>query len=84
MEEMMNGIFEGVNERLDKLIDVVNPFSFGKELRQSVMTVQGFNEKFLNWAFRYLMKDKVEAEIFVLTNEEGERDILNDLWKKNL
>ncbi|KAF5185544.1 hypothetical protein FRX31_024869 [Thalictrum thalictroides] len=27
MEEMMNGIFEGVNERLDKLTDVVNPYS---------------------------------------------------------
>ncbi|PIA46863.1 hypothetical protein AQUCO_01500419v1 [Aquilegia coerulea] len=76
---MMNDIFEGVYERLDKLTDTVYPFSFGKQLRQSVMEVQGFNERFLNAAFRYLMKDCTEAEIFVLTNEEGKRNILNDL-----
>ncbi|KAF5196725.1 hypothetical protein FRX31_013689 [Thalictrum thalictroides] len=27
MEEMMNGIFKGVNERHDKLTNVVHPFS---------------------------------------------------------
>ncbi|PIA43617.1 hypothetical protein AQUCO_01900188v1 [Aquilegia coerulea] len=79
MEDMMNGIFEGVYERLDKLTDTIHPFSFGKQLRQSVMEVQGFNERFFNAAFRYLMKDRTEAEIFVLTNEEGKKDTLNDL-----
>ncbi|PIA32842.1 hypothetical protein AQUCO_04300043v1 [Aquilegia coerulea] len=79
MEDMMNGIFEGFYERLDKLTDTVHPFSFGKQLHQSVMEVQGFNERFLNMDFRYLMKDRTEAEIFVLTNEEGKRHILNDL-----
>ncbi|KAF9610561.1 hypothetical protein IFM89_023261 [Coptis chinensis] len=71
-------ILEGVKKNLEKLREIVDPLTFGKQLRDDIFGVEGFSVRFLNAVFQILMKDRSEAEIFILTDEEGRKDILHD------
>ncbi|PIA50406.1 hypothetical protein AQUCO_01300858v1 [Aquilegia coerulea] len=82
VDEVKN-MLEGVNEHLALLRETIDPLTFGKQLRQTIMRVKGFSHKYLNSAFKILMKNHVEAEIFLLTDEEGRVDVLNDLFVQN-
>ncbi|PIA39905.1 hypothetical protein AQUCO_02600393v1 [Aquilegia coerulea] len=75
----VNHMLEGVNTHLEKLSETVDPLSFGRQLHEKVMRVEGFSQKYMNAAFRLLMKDRLEAEIFILSNEDVRKDILKDL-----
>ncbi|KAF9604334.1 hypothetical protein IFM89_005915 [Coptis chinensis] len=72
-------ILEGVNNNLEKLRETIGPLGFRKQLRDDIFGVDGFSARFLNSTFRVLMKYRSEAEIFVLSDEEGRKDILHDL-----
>ncbi|KAL5707605.1 hypothetical protein ACHQM5_018491 [Ranunculus cassubicifolius] len=67
-----------VNSNLEKLRESVDPLHYGKLLRKAVEEVTGFSEKYLNAAFKILMKDRVDGEIFILT-KGGRKDILTEM-----
>ncbi|KAF9618424.1 hypothetical protein IFM89_001147 [Coptis chinensis] len=75
-------ILEGVNKNLEKLREIVDPLTFGKQLRDGVFGVEGFSVRFLNAVFRILMKDHSETKIFILSDEEGRKDMLHDLRRR--
>ncbi|KAL5717989.1 hypothetical protein ACHQM5_010935 [Ranunculus cassubicifolius] len=72
-------MFDGVNSNLEKLMESVDPLAFGRQLKEKVMNVEGFSTKYQNVAFKLLLKDKLESEVFILSDEEGRKEILEEL-----
>lgn len=75
----VKGMLQGVTDHLEKLRETVDPLSFGRTLREAVMGVVGFDQKSKNMAFKLLMKNRQDAEFFVLTDEEGRKDMFIDM-----
>ncbi|KAL5726091.1 hypothetical protein ACHQM5_009161 [Ranunculus cassubicifolius] len=72
-------MFDGVNSNLEKLMESVDPLAFGRQLKDKVMNVDDFSTRYKNVAFKLLLKDKLESEVFILSDEEGRKEILEDL-----
>ncbi|KAL5700611.1 hypothetical protein ACHQM5_026036 [Ranunculus cassubicifolius] len=72
-------MFDGVNSNLEKLMESVDPLAFGRQLKDKVMKVDDFSTRYKNVAFKLLLKDKLESEVFILSDEEGRKEILEDL-----
>ncbi|KAL5710312.1 hypothetical protein ACHQM5_020892 [Ranunculus cassubicifolius] len=64
---------------IDELMESVDPLSFGRQLKDKVMKVDDFSTRYKNVAFKLLLKDKLESEVFILSDEEGRKEILEDL-----
>lgn len=57
----------------------VDPSHFEKILRKAADDVKDFRAKYLDVAFRILMKNRVDTEIFIILTKEGIKDILREV-----